>query len=81
MTCLVVDANGAAVEETSPYRSTTPAPSVCTQMLIGWGYANYFPHDGFSGNIYLVIAGKGSPSASEMAVLARYLASTAGVSR
>ena len=59
--------------------SASPAPSVFTQLLIGWGYANYFPRDGFRGNIYSVIAGKGSPSAGEMAVLERYLGSTGGV--
>jgi hypothetical protein len=59
--------------------SETLAPSVLTQMLIGWGFVNYYPRGGFMGNVYSVIAGKGSPSAGEMAVLERYLGSTAGV--
>jgi endoglucanase len=59
--------------------SATLAPSLFTQMLIGWGYLGYYPRDGFMGNIYSVIAGKGAPTTSEMAVLEKYLASTAGV--
>jgi hypothetical protein len=55
------------------------APSSLTQMLIGWGYHGYYPRDGFMGNIYAVIAGKGAPSLGEMAVLEKYLATTAGV--
>jgi len=53
--------------------SATFAPSVCTQMLIGWGYINYYPRDGFMGNVYAVIAGKGAPTVSEMAVLEQFL--------
>ena len=48
-------------------------------MLIGWGYLSYYPRDGFRGNIYAVISGKGAPSAEELGVLEKYLASTAGV--
>jgi len=59
--------------------SATLAPSQCTQMLIGWGYTWYFPRDGFMGNVYSVIAGKGAPSTTELTVLERYLAATAGV--
>jgi hypothetical protein len=59
--------------------SATLAPSLFTQMLIGWGYLGYYPRGGFMGNIYSVIAGKGAPSTSELAVLEKYLASTAGV--
>ena len=53
--------------------------SPLNQMLIGWGFLSYFPRDGFMGNIYAVITGKGAPTTEEMAVLERYLASTAGV--
>ena len=49
------------------------APGVFSQMLIGWGYRNYYPQDGFTGNIYAAITGKGVPSNDEMAVLERYL--------
>ncbi|MBA3774793.1 MAG: twin-arginine translocation pathway signal protein, partial [Ramlibacter sp.] len=56
------------------------SPSAFTQMLIGWGFYGYYPRDGFMGNVYSVISGKGSPSAQEMAVLERYLGSTAGIS-
>ena len=54
--------------------AATFAPSPCTQMLIGWGYVDYYPRDGFQGNVYAVITGKGSPTAAELAVLERYLA-------
>jgi endoglucanase len=54
------------------------APSPCTQMLIGWGYANYYPQGGFGGQVYAVIAGKGAPTPAEMAVMERYLAGLAG---
>ena len=52
----------------------TLAASACGQMLIGWGYTNYYPASGFGGHVYAVIAGKGAPTAAELAVLERYLA-------
>jgi endoglucanase len=55
------------------------APSVYNQLLIGWGYLGYYPRGGFRGHIYAVITGKGAPSAAELAVLERYLGSTAGI--
>ena len=55
------------------------APSAFTQMLIGWGFTNYYPRQNFGGNIFSVIAGKGAPSAEELTVMERYLASTAGL--
>jgi endoglucanase len=60
--------------------SATLAPSACTQLLIGWGFVNYYPRQNFGGNIFSVVAGKGVPSPEEMAVMERYLASTAGLS-
>jgi hypothetical protein len=48
-------------------------------MLIGWGFIGYYPRGGFGGNIYSVITGKGAPTVSELAVLERYLGSTAGL--
>ncbi|HWI82287.1 cellulase family glycosylhydrolase [Ramlibacter sp.] len=60
--------------------SATLAPSVFNQMMIGWGYCWYYPRDGFMGNIYSVISGKGAPTTAEMSVLERYLGTTAGVS-
>jgi endoglucanase len=59
--------------------SATMGPGSLTQMLIGWGYVDYYPRGGFMGNIYAVIAGKGAPTSSEIAVLERYLGTTAGV--
>jgi endoglucanase len=59
--------------------SATMGPGACNQLLIGWGFLGHYPRDGFMGRVYSVIAGKGAPTASELAVLERYLASTAGV--
>lgn len=59
--------------------SSTFSPSPFGQMLIGWGYSNFYPRDGFRGNIYGVITGKGSPTAGELSVLERYLGSLAGL--
>ena len=61
--------------------SSTPAFSSSTydQMLIGWGFQRQFPVPGFRGNVYSVITGKGVPTDAEMAVLERYLGSTAGI--
>jgi aryl-phospho-beta-D-glucosidase BglC (GH1 family) len=59
--------------------NATFAPSSFTQMLIGWGYVGYYPRGGFMGSVFSVIAGKGAPTTSELAVLERYLASTAGL--
>jgi endoglucanase len=59
--------------------AATFAPSAFTQMLMGCGYISYYPREGFRGNLYAVIAGKGAPTAAELAVLERYLGSTAGV--
>ncbi len=59
--------------------SASFSPSAFNQMLIGWGYLSYYPRDGFRGNIYAVISGKGAPTAEELGVLEKYLASVAGV--
>jgi hypothetical protein len=55
------------------------APNVFDQMMIGWGFQSYYPVQGFGGNVYSVITGKGAPSAAELQVMERYLASTAGL--
>ena len=55
------------------------SPSDFNQMLIGWGYVDYYPRDGFMGNIYGVITGKGVISPEELGVLEKYLATTAGI--
>jgi endoglucanase len=55
------------------------APSPCNQMLIGWGYANYYPQASFGGRVHAVVAGKGAPTVAELAVIERYLAGLAGV--
>ena len=60
--------------------AATLAPGTFTQMLIGWGYVDFYPRGSFAGNVYAVVAGKGAPTAPELGVLERYLAGTAGVS-
>jgi endoglucanase len=59
--------------------AATFAPSAFTQMLMGCGYVSYYPREGFRGNLYAVIAGKGAPTLAELAVLEQYLAGTAGL--
>lgn len=59
--------------------AATFAPSAFSQMLMGCGYVSYYPREGFRGNLYAVIAGKGAPTVAELAVLEKYLASVAGV--
>lgn len=49
------------------------------QMLIGWGFISYYPRDGFRGNIFGVLAGKGNPSNEEMVVLEKYLGTLGGI--
>ncbi|MES3003934.1 MAG: cellulase family glycosylhydrolase [Pseudomonadota bacterium] len=56
-----------------------PAPDGNDQLLLGWGFLSVFPREGFGGSLYAAITGKGVPSAAEMTVLERYLASIAGI--
>ena len=59
--------------------SATFTAGAYDQLLLGWGFRNYWPRDGFMGNIFSVITGKGAPTIQELAVLERYLGSTAGI--
>ena len=59
--------------------SATLAPSVCNQMLIGWGYLDFYPRESFGGLVHAVITGRGVPSAAELTVLERYLSAQAGM--
>jgi hypothetical protein len=59
--------------------SATFAPSPFNQLLIGSGFLSYYPRDGFGGNVFAVIAGRGTPSDAELRVLERFLAATAGL--
>jgi hypothetical protein len=59
--------------------SATFVASQCDQMLIGMGFTEYYPREPFNGNIYSVVTGQGAPTPQELAVMERYLASTAGV--
>jgi hypothetical protein len=60
--------------------SATMGAGACTQMTLGWAFYGYWPRGSFGGNMYAVITGKGAPSASELAVMERYLGNTAGIS-
>src|SRR5512140_2310620 len=53
--------------------------NACDQLLIGMGFNTFFPRDQYNGKVYSVITGKGAPTLAELAVLERYLASTAGI--
>jgi endoglucanase len=55
------------------------AASQFNQMLIGWGFINYYPRGSFGGNIFGVLTGKGNPSNDELVILEKYLASLGGV--
>ena len=59
--------------------SATFGANAFDQLLIGWSFLEYYPREYFGGNVYAVITGKGAPTASELAVLERYLGSTAGL--
>jgi hypothetical protein len=60
--------------------SATMGAGACTQMTLGWAFYGYWPRGSFGGNMYSVITGKGAPSTSELAVMERYLGTTAGIS-
>jgi hypothetical protein len=55
------------------------APIPFDLLVIGWGLASANQQLGYRGNVYSVITGKGAPSAAELAVLERYLGTTAGI--
>ncbi len=55
------------------------SPTPFHHLMMGWGYQNYYPQGGFMGNLYGAITGKGAPTVSELEVLERYLATTAGL--
>lgn len=67
--------NGAAVAT----GATSFAPSPFAQFLVGWGFTREVPAPSFGGSVYLVITGRGNPSAAELAVLERYAAAAAGI--
>src|SRR5207247_1789503 len=53
--------------------------SACDQMLIGWGFQQFYPQQGFGGNVFAVVTGKGAPTTAELQLMESYLASTAGI--
>ncbi|WP_235965250.1 glycoside hydrolase family 5 protein [Caenimonas soli] len=59
--------------------STTFASGPLDQLMIGWGYQEYYPRQGFGGNVYAVVTGRGAPTSAELGVLERYLGTTAGI--
>ncbi len=59
--------------------AATFAASPLDQMLMGWGFRNFYPETGFGGYIKAVITGRGTPTVEELVVLERYLGSLAGI--
>jgi hypothetical protein len=59
--------------------AATFAPSVFSQLLIGWGFLSHAPVDGFTGHVFSVVAGPGAPSAAELAVIERQMGRSAGL--
>jgi len=57
--------------------SATFAATMCNQMMIGWGFQQFYPQPGFGGNVFAVVTGKGAPSAAELQVIESYLAKLA----
>ncbi len=49
------------------------------QLLVGWGFVRYFPRAGFGGHVFSVLTGRGSPDETELRVLERYAAASAGL--
>ena len=60
--------------------AATFAPSAFSQLLIGWGFLNHAPVEGFRGHVFGVVTGRGAPSSAELEVLERYLGRSAAVS-
>ncbi|MBG9386476.1 glycoside hydrolase family 5 protein [Caenimonas aquaedulcis] len=61
--------------------SATPLPTASfDQMLLGWGFSNFYPQTGFGGYIKAVVTGRGAPTAAELLVMERYVGSLAGMS-
>ncbi len=59
--------------------TTQLTPTPLENLLIGWGFLGRQPQPGFGGQVYGVITGRGSPSASELEVMERYLLASAGM--
>ncbi len=57
--------------------SATFAPTPLSQMLLGAGFLDWYPREGFRGFIVAAVAGRGRPDDAELAVLQRYLRSLA----
>jgi endoglucanase len=49
------------------------------QLLLGSGFVSHFPTQSFGGFLFSAVTGKGNPSVTEMTILEKYLATTAGV--
>lgn len=73
----VEQGSGAGTFQSTPQGATSPLGF--DQMLLGSGFVEHFPRPSFGGYLFSAIAGKGSPTAAEMAILEKYLASTAGL--
>ena len=59
--------------------SGTFSASPFDQMLLGWGFTNFYPNPGFGGFIKAVVTGRGAITAQELTVLERYVGNLAGM--
>jgi len=59
--------------------SSTFATAPIGQLLIAWGFKEYYPNAGFGGQVFAVVTGKGSPTAAELGVIEKWLGSQAGL--
>lgn len=65
--------------EVLAHSAATLAPSVFSQLLIGWGFLSHAPVEGFTGHVFSVVAGRGSPRVAELEVIERHLGRAAGL--
>lgn len=49
-------------------------------LTMGWSYYGFYTRQSFQGKMHSIVAGKGAPTTSEIAVLERYLGTKAGLS-
>ncbi|TFY98300.1 glycoside hydrolase family 5 protein [Ramlibacter humi] len=69
----VLRVNGRAVAQ----GNSTLGQGVFNQLLLGWGFVDYYPRDSLRGQLHAAVTGRGRPSDAELAVLEKYLLSLA----
>jgi endoglucanase len=66
-----------AVEQGAAYGNFAASP--CSQMLIGWGFVSYYPRGSFGGGVFGALAGKGTVSQGDMAIMEKGLAAMGSI--